>query len=133
MHLANSSPFILGDFCGDSDDKEFACNVKEPGLIPESGRSPEEGNGYPLQSIFLPGESHGQGSLGGCGPRGLKELNMTEQPILFAYREDELPSVFKNIFLSICYEMKLCVPPKIYMPSVVIFGDEAPGEVIRIK
>ena len=58
---------------------------------------------------------------------------MTEQPILFAYREDELPFVFKNIFLSNCYEMKLCGPPKIYMPSMVIFGDEAPGEVIRIK
>ena len=68
MHLANSSPFILGDFRGDSDGKESACNVKEPGLIPESGRSPEKGNGYPLQSIFLPGESHGQGSLRGCGP-----------------------------------------------------------------
>ena len=133
MHLASSSLFILVDFLGDSDGKESACNVKEPGLIPESGRSPGEGNGYPFQSIFLPGESQGQGSLGVCGPRGLKELNMTEQPILFAYRVDELPFVFKNIFLSNSYGMKLCVPPKIYMPSMVIFGDEAPSEVIRIK
>jgi len=29
--------------------------------------------------IFLPGESHGQRSLAGCnGPRGHKELDMTE-------------------------------------------------------
>ena len=34
MHLASSSPFILVDFLGDSDGKESACNVKEPGFWP---------------------------------------------------------------------------------------------------
>ena len=29
--------------------KEFACNAGELGLIPESGRSPGEVNGYPPQ------------------------------------------------------------------------------------
>ena len=29
--------------------KEFACNAGDPGLIPECGRSPGEGIGYPLQ------------------------------------------------------------------------------------
>ena len=29
--------------------KEFACNAGDPGLIPGSGRPPEEGIGYPLQ------------------------------------------------------------------------------------
>ena len=29
--------------------KESACNAGDPGLIPESGRSPGEGNGNPLQ------------------------------------------------------------------------------------
>ena len=29
--------------------KESACNARDPGLIPGSGRSPGEGNGYPLQ------------------------------------------------------------------------------------
>ena len=37
------------DFPGGSDDKESACNVGDLGLIPELGRSLEEGNGYPLQ------------------------------------------------------------------------------------
>ena len=32
-----------------SDDKESACNAGELGLIPELGRSPGEGNSYPLQ------------------------------------------------------------------------------------
>ena len=34
----------------------------DPGLILGSGRSPEEGNGNPLQYLFLPRESHGQRS-----------------------------------------------------------------------
>ena len=37
------------DFPGNSDGKESTCNAGDPGLIPESGRAPGEGNGYPLQ------------------------------------------------------------------------------------
>ena len=32
-----------------SDGKETACKVGDLGLISQSGRSPEEGNGYSLQ------------------------------------------------------------------------------------
>ena len=32
-------------FPGGSDGKEFVCNAGDPGLIPELGRSPREGNG----------------------------------------------------------------------------------------
>ena len=35
-------------FPGGSNSKESACNVGDLGLILESGRSPGEGNGYPL-------------------------------------------------------------------------------------
>ena len=31
------------------------------------------------QPVFLPGKSHGQRSLGGYSPQGLKELDTTEQ------------------------------------------------------
>ena len=41
------------DFPSDSDGKESACNTGDPGLIPGSGRSPGEGNGYPLQYSCL--------------------------------------------------------------------------------
>ena len=34
---------------GGSDCEESAHNAGDPSLIPGSGRSPEEGNGYPLQ------------------------------------------------------------------------------------
>ena len=40
-------------FPGGSDSKESACNAGDPGLIPGSGRSPGEGNGYPLQYSSL--------------------------------------------------------------------------------
>ena len=36
-------------FPGSSDGKESACSVGDVGLIPGSGRSSEEGNGYLLQ------------------------------------------------------------------------------------
>ena len=36
-------------FPGGSDGKESACNTRDPGLIPGSGRSPGEVNGNPLQ------------------------------------------------------------------------------------
>ena len=36
-------------FPGGSDSKESACNAGDPGSIPESGRYPGEGRGYPLQ------------------------------------------------------------------------------------
>ena len=40
---------MTGVTYGGSDGKESACNERDPGLIPGSGRSPREGNGYPLQ------------------------------------------------------------------------------------
>ena len=42
------TPVFLGFPCG-SAGKESACNVGDLGLIPGLGRSPREGNGYPLQ------------------------------------------------------------------------------------
>ena len=38
---------------GGSDGKESACHAGDPGLILGSGRSPEEGHGYPLQYSCL--------------------------------------------------------------------------------
>ena len=43
---------LLG-FRGSSNGKESSCNVRDPGSIPGSGRSPREGNGYPLQCSCL--------------------------------------------------------------------------------
>ena len=40
-------------FPGGSDGKESACNARDLGSIPGSGRSPGEGNGNPLQYSCL--------------------------------------------------------------------------------
>ena len=43
----------LPDYPGGSDSKESACNAGDLGSILGSGRSPEEGNDYPLQYFWL--------------------------------------------------------------------------------
>ena len=62
-------------FPGGSEGKESACNAGDLGLIPGLGRSPGEGNGYPLH---LPGEFHGHRSLVGYRPWVCRELHTTE-------------------------------------------------------
>ena len=44
---------VAQGFPGGSDGKESASNAGDWGSIPGSGRSPGEGNGYPLQYSFL--------------------------------------------------------------------------------
>ena len=47
--LENCSCLLLMGFSGGSDSKEPACNAGYPGSFPGLGRSPGEGNCYPLQ------------------------------------------------------------------------------------
>ena len=54
-----------------------AGDARDMGSIPGSGRSPEEGNGNPVQYFCLK-KSHGQWSLVGYSPWGGEESNMTE-------------------------------------------------------
>ena len=51
VHGVTKSQTQLSDFTLDG--KEYACNAGDLGLIPESGRPPGEGNGYPLQYSCL--------------------------------------------------------------------------------
>ena len=48
----------LEGFPGGSDGKESTCSAGDQGLIPEFGRYPEEGNGYPLQYSCLENPVH---------------------------------------------------------------------------
>ena len=64
-------------FPGGSDGKESACNVGFVGLIPGSGKIPWRREWLPTP-VFLPGEFHGQRSLGAYGPQGRKESDTTE-------------------------------------------------------
>ena len=54
MHTTNIKEEIkekMG-FPGGSDSKGYSCNVKDLGAIPGLGRSPGEGNGYPLMYFW---------------------------------------------------------------------------------
>ena len=54
--LIGDQAMCLTFYCGfpcDSDGKESACNTEDPGLIPGTGKSLEEGKGYPLQCFDL--------------------------------------------------------------------------------
>ena len=71
---------LMGDtmgFPGRSDGKVSTCSVGDPGSVPELGRSPGEGNGYPLQGSCLE-NSNGQRSLADYSQWTHKELAMTE-------------------------------------------------------
>ena len=58
--------------------KNLPANVRDSGSIPGSGRSPRGGYDNPSIPVFLPGESHGQGSLVGCSSWGRKESDTTD-------------------------------------------------------
>ena len=61
--FSNFSELILLIFPDGSDGKESACNAGDLGSIPRSGRSPGEGNGYPLQYSCLQ-NSMDRGTMG---------------------------------------------------------------------
>ena len=58
MPLARGSWGFSGGLHG----KESTCNTGDPGLIPELGRSPGEGNGSPLQDSCLENPTDGGAS-----------------------------------------------------------------------
>ena len=53
-------------------------DARDSGWIPGVRKTPWSRKWQPTP-IFLPGRSHGQGSLAGYGPWGCKELDKTEQ------------------------------------------------------
>ena len=77
--ISNKAPSALPvGLIGGSNDKASACNAGDPGSVPGSGRSPGEGNGYPLLYSW-PGEFHGQRSLVGYNLWGPKKSDTTKQ------------------------------------------------------
>ena len=58
IEVLKFSTIIMGvGFLGGSDSKESTCNPGDPGSVPGLGRSPGEGNGYPLQNSMDSGSS----------------------------------------------------------------------------
>ena len=63
---------VIQGFPGGSNGKESACNAGDLGSVPGLGRSPGEGNGYPLQYSGL------ENSMDLYSPWGRKESDTTE-------------------------------------------------------
>ena len=61
-----------------SDRKESACNARDPGLMPGSGRSPGEGDDHPLQYSGLE-NSMDRGAWQTSVSGGQKESDKTER------------------------------------------------------
>ena len=69
---------VLLGFSGSSDGKASAYNAGDLGSIPESGRSPGEGNGNPLQYSCLKNSMDSGAWRATYNPWGPKELDTTE-------------------------------------------------------
>ena len=70
-------------FPGGSDSKESAYSAGDPGLISGSGRSPKEGNGYPLQYSCLEN----------LGTRLGQELDKCKEPVPFSLGKSWMQTV----------------------------------------
>ena len=87
--------------------KASACNTGDLGLIPGSGRSPEEGNGNPLRYSCL--ENPMDGEPGSHSPWGHKELGTTERLHFHVHIKWYLVLVAQSS-LTLCNLMD-CSPP----------------------
>ena len=75
---AQTTTQLHSSHTGGSEVKVSACNVRDLGSIPGSGRSPGEGNGYSLQYSCLK-HPQGQRSLAGYTLWDRKESGTTER------------------------------------------------------
>ena len=78
--------------------KESACNVGDPGSVPESGRSPGEGNDNPLQYSYLENPMN----RGACQVtvHGVAESDMTERLTYthtYTYRYLKISEIKRNV------------------------------------
>ena len=65
--------WVLRASLSGSDGKEYTYTVGDLGLVPDLGRSPGKGKGYPLQYSCLE-NPHRQRSLVGCSPWGSQRV-----------------------------------------------------------
>ena len=90
-------------FPGGSDGKESACNIGDTSLISGLGRSPGEGNGYPLQYSFLE------------NPMDRRSWQSTVHGVAKSQTQLRLILLFFFFFFTIIYYRKLKLPIPSFM------------------
>ena len=68
----------LSQLCGSDGKKKNLPAMRETQVQPLGQKDPLEERAWQPTPVCLPGKSHGQKSLVGYSPWGLKELDMTE-------------------------------------------------------
>ena len=103
MALFHSFSWYPWNFPGGSVVKNLPASTGYPGLIPGSGRSPGEGNGYPLQYSCLEKPMDRGAWQATYSSRSCKELDMTEWPILLLPSPPQLliESLSRALFLDV--------------------------------
>ena len=74
-------------FPGASDSKKFTCNAEDPGLIPGSGRTPGEWNGYPFEYSCWENSTE--------EPGGLYSSWDCQEPVTTEFPRDVVPKYHK--------------------------------------
>ena len=141
-----------GDFPGGSDGKESACEVGDLVLIPGLGRSPGEGNGYPLQYSGLENSmdrgtwqatvhgvtkswtfSAGLDESGGIkiARRNTNNLRQADDNVLMAKSEEELQSLLMEVKEGEKAGLKLNVQKTKNMASGPITSWHIDGETME--
>ena len=98
-----------------------AYNAGDLCSIPGSGRSPEEGNGNPLQYSCLE-KSHGQTSVVGYSPWVHKELDTTEQLHYSFFWEGSVLILFKYL-VKLTYEIGFSFLDVWLLTQLLVFSD----------
>ena len=100
--------FQTAYFPGGSDGKEPACCTGDPGSIPESGRSPGEGNGNPLQNSSLKNSMDRGAWWATYRSWSHKESDMTERLTLSLSQEPMVLSKYPRPSMECTFLTDIC-------------------------
>ena len=117
------------DVTGGSDSEESACNAKDPGLVPELGRSPGEVTSNPFHYSCL--ENSLDRGTWRATVHGVTESNTTEQLTLLLFKDNSGRDYFPH-FIHLFIRQTFTEPKKIKPVIVSIVSPSICHEVMEL-